>query len=105
LDIQTAKAAFGYTGGKGRLWIYRRQRPPLDIQAAKAANILGLDDLQVLAAAARIPVSHDRETMPGYFREFIMRSDSEGLSIVSQTVEIREATEQILLIWASFGSQ
>src|SRR5665213_2280795 len=48
-----------------------RREPSLNIQTAKAAGVLGLCDPQVLSSAARdgrILVSHDRDTMPSYFR-------------------------------------
>ena len=81
-----------------------RREPSLDIQTAKSAGILGLNDPQVLAVASgagRILVSHDRETMPTHFRLFVTESSSPGLLIVSQTLEIREVIEQILLVWAA----
>jgi predicted nuclease of predicted toxin-antitoxin system len=64
---------------------------------------VGITDPEVLAIAARdtrILVSHDRETMPAHFRRFIVESTSAGLLIVSQNRDIREAIEQILLVWA-----
>jgi hypothetical protein len=38
--------------------------------------------------------------MPAHFNLFTCESSSAGLLIVSQTLEIREAIDQILLIWA-----
>jgi hypothetical protein len=37
--------------------------------------------------------------MPAHFARFITESTSAGLLIVSQNMEIREAIEQILLVW------
>jgi len=82
----------------------RRREPSLDFQTAKAANILGHEDLEVLTIAARdgrILVSHDRETMPAHFSRFIAESTSAGLLIVSQKLDSREAIEQILLVWVA----
>ena len=82
----------------------RRREPSLDFQTAKAANILGHEDLEVLTIAARdgrILVSHDRENMPAHFSRFIAESTSAGLLIVSQKLDIREAIEQILLVWVA----
>ena len=79
-----------------------RREPSLDFQTAKAANLFGQDDLEVLALAARegrILVSHDRETMPAHFSRFITESTSAGVLIVSQKLDLREAIEEILLIW------
>jgi hypothetical protein len=85
-----------------------RREPSLDFQTAKAADILGLADREVLATAARdgrIVVSHDRETMPAHFARFITESTSAGVLIVSQNAEIREVIEQILLVWAASEAQ
>ncbi len=76
----------------------------MDFQTAKAADLLGLGDLEVLTVAARdgrILVSHDRETMPAHFSRFVAESTSSGLLIVSQKLAIREAIEQILLVWVA----
>jgi hypothetical protein len=81
-----------------------RREPSLDFQTAKAANLLGLADPDVLAIAARdrrILVSHDRETMPARFDRFVRTSTSPGLLIVSQRLDIREIIEQLLLIRAA----
>ena len=81
-----------------------RREPSLDFQTAKTAGILGWADPEVLAIATRegrILVSHDRETMPAHFDRFISNSTSAGLLIVSQKLDLREAIEQILLIWAA----
>ena len=81
-----------------------RREPAVDFQTAKAVNLFGLPDPQVLTIAAqdnRILVSHDRETMPAHFSRFIERSTSAGLLIVSHQLDIREAIEQILLVWAA----
>lgn len=81
-----------------------RREPTIDFRTAKAAGILGLPDEQVLAQAARqdrILVSHDRETMPEHFYRFIAQSKSPGLLIVSQNLALRDAIEQILVIWTA----
>ena len=81
-----------------------RREPLLEFQTAKNAGILGKPDPEVLAIAARdgrILVSHDRETMPGHFATFAARSTSAGVLIVSQNLEVREAIDLILLIWAA----
>jgi Domain of unknown function (DUF5615) len=85
-----------------------RREPSVDFQTAKAANLLGLEDIEVLTVAARdgrILVSHDRETMPAHFGRFVSESTSAGLLIVSQKLDIREAIEQILLIWEATEAQ
>jgi hypothetical protein len=80
------------------------RREPVDFQTARAANLAGLADPEVLAiaaAAGRILVSHDRETMPMHFSRYIADSSSAGLLIVSQRLDLRQAIEQILVIWAA----
>ena len=86
----------------------RRREPSLDLRTAKDAKLLGRDDRDVLAIAAhesRILVSHDRETMPAHFRRFTKKTASPGLLIVSQTMDIGEAIEQILIVWAASAAQ
>jgi hypothetical protein len=81
-----------------------RREPAIDFQTAKLAGILGLPDHEVLAVATRegrVLVSHDRETMPGHFSRFIAGVTSAGVLIVSQNLPIRDAIEEILLIWAA----
>ena len=81
-----------------------RREPTIDFQTAKLAGILGLPDHEVLKIAereGRVLVSHDRETMPGHFRRFTAESSSAGVLIVSQSLPIRDAIEEILLVWAA----
>ena len=81
-----------------------RREPSIDFQTAKAAGILGLPDQEVLVVAARegrLLVSHDRETMPAHFNSFLAGSESAGVLIVSQNLPIRDAIEEILLVWAA----
>ena len=81
-----------------------RREPSVDFQTAKQADILGLPDDEVLAVATRagrLLVSHDRETLPAHFNSFLAGSESAGLLIVSQNLPIRDAIEEILLVWAA----
>lgn len=81
-----------------------RREPGIDFQTASKARLLGLKDLEVLAAAARsgrILVSHDRRTLPNDFDVFTRNTQSAGLLIVSQKLDIATAIEQIILIWAA----
>jgi len=85
-----------------------RREPSLDFRTAKDAKVLGRDDRDVLAIAteeSRILVFHDRETMPAHFRQFTKKNTSSGLLIVSQTMDIGEAIEQILIVWAASEAQ
>lgn len=64
-----------------------RRVPEVDFQTATDARLRGVVDELVLAKAAsegRILVSHDWETMPYHFAEFITTRDSPGVLIVPQ---------------------
>ena len=62
-----------------------------------------MKDPEVLALAAeqqRVLVSHDVGTMPGQFRTFRNSGKlSAGLFLVSQSLDIGTAIEELLLIW------
>jgi hypothetical protein len=51
-----------------------RREPSIDFQSARAAGLDGVPDLEVLRVTVhqgRILVSHDENSMPGYFRDFL----------------------------------
>lgn len=82
----------------------RRLDPTIDFQTAHALKLHGVPDNLVLswtADAARILVSHDRRTMPGFFREFISTKTSPGLIIVAQKLPVGRAAELLHLLWAA----
>jgi len=79
----------------------KRREPMVDFQTAPEAGLSGFDDLAVLALAAsegRLLVSHDRQTMPWHFAQFIKQQSSPGLLIVSQHLPVSQAAEELLLI-------
>jgi len=81
-----------------------RHEPSIDFQTAQAANLLGLSDKEVLAIAARagrVLVTHDRKTMPYFFAETTTTERSSGVLIVPQKLPIRQAVEELILIWAA----
>ena len=82
-----------------------RREPAIDFQTAEPANLVGLDDLEVLAIAAkadRVLLTHDRRTMPKHFAEFIMRERSPGVIIVPQRTALRaKVVEDLILIWTA----
>jgi hypothetical protein len=55
--------------------------------------------LELAAGKGRVLVSHDWETMPYYFAEFIASRTSPGLLIVPQHLGVRVAIEQLVMIW------
>jgi len=61
-----------------------------------------MQDTQVLELGAklgRVIVTHDVRTMPGWFRNFIEDHVCPGLILVPDRMTIREAIEDLLLIW------
>ena len=78
-----------------------RRAAGVDFQRAEAISLEGLHDQQVLALAAdegRVLVSHDQNTMEGYFREFIRTRNSPGLILIPQRrVSIGRAIESLVL--------
>ena len=81
----------------------KKLNPAIDFQTAPAVGFhLGTPDDQVLAVAAdqgRILVSHDLQTIPHHFGQFISSRSSPGVIIVSQSLSIKEAADWLLLIW------
>ncbi len=81
-----------------------RREPSIDFQTALAANLVGLDDKEVLGLAAkagRVLVTHDRKTMPKHFAEFITNETSSGVIVIPQKLAVRSAVDDLLLIWAA----
>lgn len=81
-----------------------RRESGVDFQAATAAGLAGLSDLQVLERAThegRVLVSHDPSTMPAHFAAFIQRQPSAGLLIVPQHLPYAIVVEDLLLIWVA----
>jgi hypothetical protein len=82
----------------------RWREPSLDFVDADEGGVAGVPDPEVLAIASqsgRIPVSHDRNTMPRHFAELMDRRSSPGFIIVSQDLDIWAAIEDLLLRWAT----
>ena len=81
-----------------------RREPSIDFQTADEANVRGVPDPEVLALAApegRLLVAHDRRTMPKHFADFILHHSSPGVFIIAQTLSVRVAIEELLLVWAA----
>jgi len=61
-----------------------------------------MKDSQVLElgkALGRVIVTHDVRTMPGWFLNLMERQTCPGLILVPDTMTIRDAIEDLLLIW------
>lgn len=81
----------------------QRREPSVDFLSARAAELRGLSDLEVLATAARqgrALVSHDVGSMPAHYRTFRnTEKTSAGVFLVPQSLDVRTAIEDLLLIW------
>jgi hypothetical protein len=83
-----------------------RRLPEADFRSAASAGLAGLNDLEVLALAAkdgRVLVTHDKQTMPRHFGEFIAKTPSAGVIVVQQRLPVARVLEDLVLIWN--GSQ
>ena len=80
----------------------------IDFQTANEANIRRLPDSKVLALVAqenRVLVAHDRRTMPRHFADFILHHSCPGVFIIAQTLSVRVAIEELLLVWEASESE
>ena len=79
------------------------REPSLDFLAAQPAGLRRMTDPEVLALAAqqqRVLVSHDVGTMPAHFRAFRNAGrHTSGVFLLPQSLDVRTAIEEILLIW------
>src|SRR5262245_34134623 len=78
-----------------------RREPSIDFHMADEANLRRVPDPEVLALAAqdgRILVTHDRRTIPRHFAAFILHHSSPGVFIIAQTLSVRVAIEELLLV-------
>ena len=55
--------------------------------------------LELGATLGRVIVTHDVRTMPTHFQEFVNEHACAGLILVPARLAIRDATEDLLLIW------
>ena len=82
-----------------------RREPSMDFLSANEAQLEGIPDPEVLALAAeqdRILVSHDFQTMPRHFGDFLRdRGRSPGIILVPQYLPVGEAIEELVLIWGA----
>jgi hypothetical protein len=77
----------------------RRREPMMDFLSAKDADLAGVPDPVVLVLAAeqdRILVSHDFQTMPQHFGDFLQaHGSSPGLILVPQHLPIGEESRSL----------
>ena len=82
----------------------RLREPAIDLWTAREGGVIGKPDLEVLRLAAesgRVLISHDQNTMPRHFTEFLRERSSPGLIIVPQDVRVGMAIEELLMIWVA----
>jgi hypothetical protein len=83
----------------------RQRESSIDFASATESNVEGVSDSELLERAAqegRILVSHDRRTMPTYFRARLEAGKSSpGLFLVSQRAALGPVVSAIVLAWAS----
>jgi predicted nuclease of predicted toxin-antitoxin system len=80
----------------------RRREPSVSFLHAFQVGAAGKDDpavLQIAANEGRMLVSHDVQTMPRYFGEFIAGQSSPGLILIPQRLKLTTAIEGLLIIW------
>jgi predicted nuclease of predicted toxin-antitoxin system len=81
-----------------------RRVPEADFRSATDAGLSGLHDLEVLALAARegrLLVTHDQNTMPRFFAEFIAKRASPGVIVVRQKLTVASVLDDLVLIWTA----
>lgn len=81
-----------------------RRAPEADFRSATDAGLPGLHDLEVLALAARegrLLVTHDQNTMPRFFSEFIAKRASSGVIVVRQKLTVASVLDDLVLIWTA----
>jgi hypothetical protein len=80
-----------------------RREPSIDFQSAYAASLDGVPDPDVLRMAmtqGRILISHDENSMPGHFADFLASgSRSPGVLMVPQGTPVGAVIGSVLLIW------
>jgi hypothetical protein len=78
-----------------------RREPRIDFRSAQSARLDNVPDSEVLAMAARegrILVSHDFQTMPNHFRQFIQHQQSPGALLIRQDTPVGDVIDSLLLI-------
>ena len=86
----------------------KRRAPDLDFQTAQDTGLVGMEDPDVLAVAARagrVLLTHDVRTMPRHFVAFIGEHTSAGVLLIPQSLPRRQVVEDLLLIWGAMEAE
>jgi hypothetical protein len=78
------------------------REPGIDFALPQAMIPEGMKDPDILDLAhlsGRIVVSHDVTTMPHWFEQCVEQRSGAGLILVPEKVPIRDAIEDLLMIW------
>ena len=83
----------------------RRRERGIDFLSAHEAKLEGVSDPEVLALAAeqdRILVTHDFQTMPRHFADFLQaHGSSPGVLLAPQHLPVADVIEELVLIWVT----
>ncbi len=79
-----------------------RREPQIDFESAAGTIPQGMKDPEVLELAVslgRVLVTHDVQTMPRHFGEFVAARENLGVILVPSSVSVGQAIEELILIW------
>jgi hypothetical protein len=80
-----------------------RREPSVGFQSAHADHLDGVPDPEVFrlaAAQGRILISHDENSMPGHFGDFLRKGGrSPSVLIMPQGAPVGRVIESIVLMW------
>ena len=86
-----------------------RREPAIDFQSARATQLDGVPDSEVLrlcAAEGRILVTHDRNSMPAHFADFLAQGqESPGVFVVNERTPIVRIIEELVIVWAASDAE
>jgi Domain of unknown function (DUF5615) len=78
------------------------RRPTLDLVRLQDTGLEGVEDPAVLAWAAehnRIPLTHDRATMPDFaYARMAARKPMPGVFVIDDRLPVRQAIDELLLV-------
>jgi len=85
-----------------------RLEASIDFQTQRIAGLDRKTDPEVLRIAAesgRLLVTHDRNTMPGHLRRFIIEQNSPGIIVIPQRMRVKFVAEDLHLMRAASDAE